>query len=235
MEDRSERPKKRDTPSSSTELDKVFAQTKDEAPQDRGGLLAGDAQAQPAPARRRSPDPSGVEEFLKLAPKDSRAASLLATAAEVTKDERTKAALLERLNREYPGSDSAGCSASDSQTESIGKPFDLEFANAINGKPISMKDLKGKVVVIDFWATWCGPCVAEMPKMKELYAKYQDQGVEFIGVSLDQPKEQGGLDSLKKFVKEHEIAWPQYYQGDCWTASSPEVLGNQCDSVRVHR
>ena len=53
-----------------------------------------------------------------------------------------------------------------------------------------MKGLKGKVVVIDFWATWCGPCVAEMPKMKELYAKYRDQGVEFIGVSLDQPKEQ---------------------------------------------
>ena len=142
------------------------------------------------------------------------AAGLLATAAEVTRDVRTKAALLERLNREYPGSDSAGLFASDSHSGSIGKPFNLEFANAINSKPISMKHLKGKVVVIDFWATWCGPCVAEMPKMKELYAKYQDQGVEFIGVSLDKPREQGGLDNLKKFVKEHEIAWPQYFAAD---------------------
>ena len=48
-----------------------------------------------------------------------------------------------------------------------------------------MKGLKGKVVVIDFWATWCGPCVAEMPTMKKLYAEYKDKGVEFIGVSLE--------------------------------------------------
>ena len=79
-----------------------------------------------------------------------------------------------------------------------------------------MKKLKGKVVVIDFWATWCGPCVGEMPKMKELYAEYRDRGVEFIGVSLDQPAEQGGLASLKKFVKENGIKWPQYYQGKGW-------------------
>ena len=70
--------------------------------------------------------------------------------------------------------------------------------------------------MVDFWATWCGPCVAEMPKMKELYAEYKDKGVEFIGVSLDQPKEQGGLDKLKEFVAKNEIAWPQYYQGKGW-------------------
>ena len=52
--------------------------------------------------------------------------------------------------------------------------------------------------------------------MKELYAKYKDKGVEFIGVSLDQPKEEGGLDKLKKFVAEEKIAWPQYYQGKGW-------------------
>ena len=75
-----------------------------------------------------------------------------------------------------------------------------------------MKGLKGKVVVIDFWATWCGPCVAELPTMKKLYAEYKDKGVEFIGVSLD--NKVGGLDKLKAFVTKEGIAWPQYFQGD---------------------
>ena len=49
--------------------------------------------------------------------------------------------------------------------------------------------------------------------MKELYQKYHDRGVEFIGISLDQPRDQGGLDSLKAFVQKNEIRWPQFYEG----------------------
>jgi thiol-disulfide isomerase/thioredoxin len=111
-----------------------------------------------------------------------------------------------------------GGEGGDSGVESplVGKPapeFDLAL---VGGKRFRLSASKGKVVVLDFWATWCGPCVAEMPNMKQLYAKYHDKGVEFIGVSLDQPKEDGGLDALKKYVKENEIAWPQYYQGNYW-------------------
>ncbi len=88
-----------------------------------------------------------------------------------------------------------------------------------------MKNLKGKVVVIDFWATWCGPCLAEIPHMKELYTKYRGQGVEFIGVSLDQPKDKGGLDNLRKYVKDNGIEWPQYYQGNYWDSEFSKGLG----------
>ena len=186
------------------ELDKVLAQTKDEHLKIEAAYLKATLKLNPV-STKKAPDPSGVEEFLKLAPKDPRAEVLLGTAANVTKDEKKRTELLERLNKEFPGSDLAGMFGPHNQTDSIGKPFNLQFTNAIDDKPISMKSLKGKVVVIDFWATWCGPCVAEMPKMKELYAKYHDEGVEFIGVSLDQSKEEGGLDSLKKFVKENGI------------------------------
>jgi thiol-disulfide isomerase/thioredoxin len=106
-----------------------------------------------------------------------------------------------------------------------GKPFDLKFTDAISSRTVEMKDLAGKVVVVDFWATWCRPCVGEMPKMKALYAQYKDKGVEFIGVSLDQPEEKGGLDKLRAFVKDKEIGWPQYYQGNYWDSEFSKSWG----------
>jgi thiol-disulfide isomerase/thioredoxin len=207
------------------ELDKVVGQTKDEHLKIEAAYLRATLKLNPV-SSKKMPDASGVESFLTLAPKDPRAGTLLRTATDAVKDEKTRTALLERLNKEYPeAAQVAGMFGPHNQTEAIGKPFVLEFENAISGEKISMKDLKGKVVVLDFWATWCPPCVAEMPKMKELYAKYREQGVEFIGVSLDQSKEEGGLASLKKFVKENAIAWPQYYQGDYWSSKFSKSWG----------
>jgi thiol-disulfide isomerase/thioredoxin len=175
---------------------------------------------------RGSPDLTYLDEFVKIAPKDPRGAGLLYSATFSTQDAKVKAALEDRLLKDFPDSPATSMiKATRHQREMVGKPFDLEFTDAIKGSTVSIKGLKGKVVVIDFWATWCGPCVNEMPHMKGLYAKYRDQGVEFIGVSLDQPKEQGGLDALKKFVKENQIPWPQYYQGNYWQSEFSKSWG----------
>lgn len=94
--------------------------------------------------------------------------------------------------------------------EKLKKPLDISFKD-IEGKQVSLAEMKGKVVLIDFWATWCGPCVAEIPNVVAVYNKFKDKGFEIIGISLDQDK-----DALTKFVKEKNMPWPQYFDGKGW-------------------
>jgi peroxiredoxin len=77
--------------------------------------------------------------------------------------------------------------------------FDLPDAN---GGSKSLDDYKGKVVMLNFWATWCGPCKKEIPDFIELQDEYRDQGFEIVGLSLDQP---GQEDMVKRFVKENNM------------------------------
>jgi thiol-disulfide isomerase/thioredoxin len=81
----------------------------------------------------------------------------------------------------------------------------------LDGKAIDLAAYKGKVVLIDFWATWCGPCVAELPNVIAAYEKYHAKGFEIIGISLDQSK-----DKLTAFTKEKNMTWRQYFDGLGW-------------------
>lgn len=76
----------------------------------------------------------------------------------------------------------------------------------LSGEPIDLANYKGKVVLLDFWATWCGPCVESLPHLKEVYRKYHDQGLEVIGISLDADEQ-----ALRNFIRREGLEWPQVW------------------------
>ena len=79
------------------------------------------------------------------------------------------------------------------------------------GNPLSVSKYEDKVVLVEFWATWCGPCVAELPNIIKAYNKHHSNGFEVIGISLDQDEQK-----LKSFLKAKEIPWVQYFDGKGW-------------------
>ena len=90
-----------------------------------------------------------------------------------------------------------------------------------NGQTTSLKDLKGKYVYIDIWATWCGPCIAEIPALKKLESDYHDKNISFVSISIDDAKRHGGSmeiahEKWKKMVGEEELGGIQLFAPNGW-------------------
>jgi len=88
--------------------------------------------------------------------------------------------------------------------------FDFKFKNA-DDKEIALSDFRGKVVYIDVWATWCGPCLKEIPHLKKLEADYKDKNIVFLGVSIDSQKD---YTKWKEFLKQERLVGIQLFAGD---------------------
>ncbi len=84
------------------------------------------------------------------------------------------------------------------------KPANLDFTmKDVEGKDVSLQSYKGKVILLDFWATWCGPCKVEIPHFIEFQQKYGPKGLQVVGISVDDP-----VDKLAPYVKEMGMNYP---------------------------
>ncbi len=80
---------------------------------------------------------------------------------------------------------------------------EFTIKNVQGGEPLTAKDFKGKIVIVDFWATWCAPCKIEIPEYNRIREKYKDRGVEFLGVTFESSEE-----DTRDFIKEFEMKYP---------------------------
>ena len=126
--------------------------------------------------------------------------------------------LTERIKREFPGTMPAKAADDflkqiDLQASvAVGAQFQDFHVQDLLGQPLSISALKDKIVLVDFWATWCVPCVAELPNVKAAYEKFHAKGLEIVGVSLDEDKNE-----LLGFLKTNNVPWPQFFDGKRWT------------------
>jgi thiol-disulfide isomerase/thioredoxin len=88
------------------------------------------------------------------------------------------------------------------------EPLSLRFA-ATNGTEVDFSQMRGRVVLVDFWASTCPACLEELPILREVYTKYHSQGLEIIGINCDADER-----AMKRFLSKHDSKWPQYFDGN---------------------
>jgi len=156
---------------------------------------------------------SMVDQFLADHGNNPAGVDLLMTlgrSAEMSGEYEAAKGAYQRLAQRYPTHPAAALAKSElSKLKLIGQPMELS-GPTLDGKRFDIAQWRGKLVLVDFWATWCGPCVMEIPHMMQVYQRYHDKGLEIVGVSLDHSREQ-----LEQFIKERQIPWQQvFYEPD---------------------
>ena len=146
--------------------------------------------------------------------------------AEVLDDKAKGKELMAQLMKEFPDSKPAASAKQQEAAEKVraglvaGAQFPEFNEKDLQGKPFSVAACKGKVVLVDFWATWCGPCVGELPNVQKVYEKHHAAGLEILGISLDSDKAK-----LEKFVEAKNVPWQQYFDGKGWGNKLAQQFG----------
>jgi thiol-disulfide isomerase/thioredoxin len=172
----------------------------------------------------RKPEPilAAVNSFENRYPDSEHLEPLYGIAISFLRDLPEQEQITDRMIAKFPESRVAQNAERERKMNAlIGTRLELEFTDVLSGREVSFESLRGKVVVVDFWATWCGPCVSEIPQMKALYEKWRTRGVEFVGISLDQTKGR-----VVAFCEENGVEWPQYCEeGKAWDTEFSSELG----------